>query len=121
VRPLDSGGCGLVITAQSESFEGSQYTSARIKTLRHPVAGAIEPPRHADGRYVDGGRVRVEARMQLPQGTVAGTWPAFWMLPSVPVQPALRLAMNLLLYTVLWTPESGPIKSMASMVSGSLG
>jgi len=52
----------LVITARAESFMGSKYTSARLKT-----AGKFE---HAYGRY--------EARLRIPTGR--GIWPAFWML-----------------------------------------
>lgn len=52
----------LKITARRESFEGSAYTSARIKTK-----GLFE---QAYGRF--------EARIQLPWGQ--GIWPAFWML-----------------------------------------
>ncbi len=52
----------LVIEARRESYQGSPYTSARIKT----------EGRH-QWRYG-----RFEARMKLPQGK--GIWPAFWML-----------------------------------------
>jgi beta-glucanase (GH16 family) len=52
----------LHITAIKESFQGSQYTSARIVTK-----GLVER------RYG-----RFEARIQLPWGR--GLWPAFWML-----------------------------------------
>jgi len=54
-------GC-LVIEALKEEYEGSHYTSARIKT-----AGKKE---FAYGK--------VEVRLQVPSGV--GTWPAFWML-----------------------------------------
>ncbi|MEM0940970.1 MAG: glycoside hydrolase family 16 protein [Bacteroidota bacterium] len=52
----------LVITAIEESFEGSNYTSARIKTkgLREQTYG------------------RFEARIKTPFGQ--GLWPAFWLL-----------------------------------------
>lgn len=52
----------LVITAKKESYNGSSYTSARIKTqdLYSTQYG------------------RIEARMKLPWGQ--GMWPAFWML-----------------------------------------
>jgi beta-glucanase (GH16 family) len=59
----------LVIEAHQESFRGSDYTSARIKTqtLHSWTYG------------------RIEARTKLPTGQ--GIWPAFWMLgedfPSV--------------------------------------
>ncbi len=54
----------LVITAKRESFSGSNYTSARLKTQ-----GLF------DFKYG-----RVEVRAKLPEG--AGTWPAIWMLGS---------------------------------------
>lgn len=52
----------LLITAQEESFQGSQYTSARLltKDLFEQQYG------------------RFEARIRLPFGQ--GIWPAFWML-----------------------------------------
>ena len=52
----------LVITARAESYMGSKYTSARLKTQ-----GKFE---HGYGRY--------EARLRIPKGQ--GIWPAFWML-----------------------------------------
>jgi len=52
----------LLITARQESFNGSQFTSARIQT-----EGKFE---QQFGRF--------EARMRLPFGQ--GMWPAFWML-----------------------------------------
>lgn len=52
----------LKITAEAESFMGSDYTSARITTQ-----DKLE--------FTHG---RVEIRAKLPQG--GGTWPAFWML-----------------------------------------
>ena len=58
---LDGAG-NLVITARRESYEGRQYTSARLTT-----AGKRE---FQYGRF--------EARMKLPRGQ--GLWPAFWML-----------------------------------------
>jgi beta-glucanase (GH16 family) len=54
----------LKITARSESFMGSPYTSARILTK---------------GKY-EKKYGRFEARMQLPWGQ--GMWPAFWLLGS---------------------------------------
>lgn len=54
----------LVITAKKESFSGSQYTSARLKS---------------EGLY-SFKYGRVEVRAKLPDG--AGTWPAIWMLGS---------------------------------------
>ncbi|MEY4511375.1 MAG: hypothetical protein RLZZ450_3497 [Pseudomonadota bacterium] len=52
----------LVLTARADSYMGSKYTSARLKT-----AGKFE---HSYGRY--------EARLRIPKGQ--GIWPAFWML-----------------------------------------
>ncbi|MFD0862897.1 family 16 glycosylhydrolase [Sungkyunkwania multivorans] len=54
----------LLITAKEESFEGSNYTSARILTK-----GLFE---QQYGRF--------EARIRLPYGK--GYWPAFWLLGS---------------------------------------
>lgn len=59
---LDSG--YLHITAIQESFNGSNYTSARIKTQ-----GLFD--------FTYG---KVEARLKVPSGQ--GLWPAFWMLGS---------------------------------------
>lgn len=58
---LDSSG-NLIITAKRESFAGSGFTSARIKTQSKFS--------YAFGRY--------EARIKTPTGP--GIWPAFWML-----------------------------------------
>ncbi|HSM62487.1 MAG TPA: glycoside hydrolase family 16 protein, partial [Gillisia sp.] len=52
----------LIIIAKEESFEGSNYTSARIST-----EGKFK---QAYGRF--------EARIRLPYGQ--GIWPAFWLL-----------------------------------------
>lgn len=52
----------LVITARSESFNGANFTSARIKT---------------QGKF-DQTYGRFEARLKTPYGQ--GLWPAFWML-----------------------------------------
>lgn len=54
----------LVIEARQEKYEGSYYTSARLKTqgLREFQYG------------------RIEARVKVPSGK--GLWPAFWMLGS---------------------------------------
>ncbi len=60
---LDGEG-NLAITAINESFAGSGYTSARIKTQ-----GLFD---QTYGRF--------EARIQMPWGP--GIWPAFWMLGS---------------------------------------
>ena len=60
IRDAGDGTCALVLRAVNEEFEGSAYTSARLKTLKHPTGGAIQPPKTADGAWVDGGRVRVQ-------------------------------------------------------------
>lgn len=52
----------LKITAKAESFQGSEYTSARINTFQK-----------FEFKYG-----RIEARAKLPTG--AGTWPAMWTL-----------------------------------------
>lgn len=52
----------LVIEAKPESYMGSGYTSARLKT-------------QGKASWTYG---RMEARMKLPRGQ--GIWPAFWML-----------------------------------------
>lgn len=54
----------LVIEARQEKYEGSYYTSARLKTqgLQNFQYG------------------RIEARLKVPSGK--GLWPAFWMLGS---------------------------------------
>ena len=54
----------LTITAHEEDFEGSEYTSARIRTFNK-------------GDWQFG---RIEIRAKLPQGQ--GIWPAIWMLPT---------------------------------------
>jgi len=54
----------LKITAKKESYEGSEYTSSRLKT---------------QGKF-DFTYGRVEVRAKLPSG--GGTWPAIWMLGS---------------------------------------
>jgi len=51
----------LLIEARRENFQGSQYTSARMKS--------------ADAWTY----ARVEFRAKVPRGR--GTWPALWMLP----------------------------------------
>lgn len=52
----------LVIEARQEKYEGSYYTSARLKTQ------GLQSFQYW----------RVEARLKVPAG--AGLWPAFWML-----------------------------------------
>lgn len=83
VVPLGRGHArGLLITARRDDYRNVQYTSARLTTKRHPVAGQVLPPRHPDGNFMDGGAVRIEVEAKLPAGTPAGTWPAIWMLPT---------------------------------------
>jgi beta-glucanase (GH16 family) len=60
---LDGNG-NLAITARRESYSGSAFTSARIKT-----SGLFAQPY---GRF--------EARIKMPYGP--GIWPAFWLLGS---------------------------------------
>lgn len=55
----------LVIEARRESWQGSDYTSARLVTKGK-----------ADWTY---GRFEIRARLPLGRGT----WPAIWMLPTV--------------------------------------
>jgi len=55
----------LIIEARKESYNGSGYTSARIKSLNKQ-------------EFAYG---KIEARLKVPSG--AGTWPAFWMLGKV--------------------------------------
>jgi beta-glucanase (GH16 family) len=52
----------LKITAHKESFEGKEYTSARLNSK-------------ADWKYG-----RIEVRAKLPNGK--GSWPAIWMMPG---------------------------------------
>jgi len=54
----------LIIEARKESYEGTNYTSARITTKQK-------------GDWTYG---RFEVRALLPTGV--GTWPAIWMLPT---------------------------------------
>lgn len=54
----------LVIQAEEESYEGFDYTSARLRSF-------------AKQDFLYG---RIEARIKLP--TTQGMWPAFWMLTS---------------------------------------
>ena len=65
-RPENSFVAGgyLHIVARQESYNGSDYTSARMRTQHKQ-----------DFRYG-----RLEARIKLPSGQ--GIWPAFWMMPS---------------------------------------
>lgn len=54
----------LIVEARKESYEGKNFTSARLVTKNK-----------GDWKY---GRIEVKAK--LPGG--AGTWPAIWMLPT---------------------------------------
>lgn len=55
----------LIIEARQESYQGRDYTSARLVTKNKG----------------DWDRGRFEIRAKLPSGR--GTWPAIWMLPTV--------------------------------------
>ncbi len=66
-RPINvslDGNGNLAIVAREESYQGSAYTSGRIKT---------------QGKFQQH-RGRFEARIKLPVGQ--GIWPAFWLLGS---------------------------------------
>jgi beta-glucanase (GH16 family) len=54
----------LIIEARQEKYEGSYYTSARLKTQ------GLQEFQYG----------RIEARLKVPSGV--GLWPAFWMLGS---------------------------------------
>lgn len=54
----------LTIVAKQESFEGFDYTSARIRTIHK-----------GDWKY---GKIEMRAKMPIGQGI----WPAFWMMPT---------------------------------------
>mgnify|MGYP000483556759 CR=1 FL=1 len=61
----------MTIEARKERIKSTLYTSGRIRSANMP----------ASGEWTFG---RFEARMKIPSGQ--GMWPAFWMLPSNPVQ-----------------------------------
>ncbi len=54
----------LFIVARDESYQGNEYTSARLRSKYL-----------AEFKYG-----RIEARIKVPRGQ--GIWPAFWMLPT---------------------------------------
>ncbi len=62
----------LKITAKSENFGNSAYTSARMRTASMTNGGEW-----THGRF--------EARIKMPDAP--GMWPAFWMLPTNPDLP----------------------------------
>ncbi|WP_010663885.1 putative glycoside hydrolase [Marinilabilia salmonicolor] len=63
VGPDGEGGNALILTAKSESYNGYQFTSGKIKSEGKVAA-----------KYG-----KIEARIKLPQ-LADGLWPAFWML-----------------------------------------
>lgn len=66
----------LTITAKKDNRYGTNYTSARLRTVTEEIV---------DGKAEKGTPLqigtygRIEAKMKLPTGD--GIWPAFWMLP----------------------------------------
>jgi beta-glucanase (GH16 family) len=104
----------LQITARSEAMhEGFAYTSGRVHTRNHPIAGRIMPPKNSDGTWVDGGAVRVEAKLRLPEGTPFGTWSAFWMLPSDKVPSIIfSTAPYGIQYSILYPVLINPVLSL---------
>ena len=66
----------LTITAKKDNSRGTNYTSARLRTVTEEINGtkADKGTPLKIGTYG-----RVEAKMKMPTGK--GVWPAFWMLP----------------------------------------
>lgn len=67
----------LTITAKKDNtYEGANYTSARLRTVTEEIV---------DGKATKGTALkadtygRIEAKIKMPVGD--GIWPAFWMLP----------------------------------------
>lgn len=65
---VDQAGGMLTITARRESWEGNDYTSAKLNSS----LGDGNP-----GSWIG---ALIEIRARLPAGR--GTWPAFWMMPD---------------------------------------
>lgn len=61
----------MTIEARKQRIQSTKYTSGRIRSANMPSGGEW-----AFGRF--------EARMKIPEGQ--GMWPAFWMLPTDPVE-----------------------------------
>lgn len=59
----------LVIEAKKEAFNGKQYTSARLRTMKDDNTVLFSKTYG-----------RIEAKIKLPKGK--GIWPAFWLLPA---------------------------------------
>lgn len=70
---LDPTGTRCALQIKAIEHAGA-YTSARLRSAPHPVAGDIV--------YPPGGAVRVETALWLPRGSASGTWPGFWMFPK---------------------------------------
>ena len=66
----------LTITAKKDNSRGTNYTSARLRTVTEEISGG----KAGKGTPLKIGTYgRVEAKMKMPTGN--GVWPAFWMLP----------------------------------------
>lgn len=67
----------LTITAKKDSsYAGSNYTSARLRTVTEDIVGGKAGKGTALQAAAYG---KIEAKMKMPAGD--GIWPAFWMLP----------------------------------------
>ena len=78
----DIDGGALVIKAEKESYNGSEYTSARLWTMDD---GNLTKDKEAlyTKQY---GRVEARIKIEPTEGEDAtGLWPAFWMMPAYDV------------------------------------